>query len=305
MFKTYLKETLVYVIGHFSVESKKHFNLSLTLIIIGTILALIIGVIFLLIGACAFGYFNVNTFWGDILTNVHLLNQIKALMNGIGILGIGLYGSFIISTINDDRLNTKPEYTLKDFRMFISPEEWRSFFVLLLVLIAFHFINFKSMVSWFHYDRVGFYAYAQMDSKSQVVEGLLSWIDSVINLISTYLPFLLSTLFIITIYGNKLDKQVIKEFKAAILTSMFLAFCINTLAIVFIGYIDRYAIGFVKALMPTSFLMLIPGVIKLCTYMVLAAYFNWCASASLCLPVKLHAEREESVDEGHNVELPL
>jgi hypothetical protein len=234
----------------------------------------------------------------------------------MGILGIGLYGSFIISTINDDRLNTKESYTLKNFREFISPEEWRSFLILLLILFAFHFIAFKSMMSWFHYDRTGLYAFALLDSKSQIIESLLSWVDSVIDLMITYLPFLLSAFFIITVYGNKLNKQVIKEFKPAILASLLLAFCINKLAIIFIGYVDIYAIGLVKALMPGSFMMLIPGVIKLCTYMGLGAYFNWCASASLCLPIKLYAEREEPDEEalgvgdtpdekGHDAELAL
>jgi hypothetical protein len=81
MFKTYLKETLIYVIDHFAVESKRHFNLSLTLIIIGSTLALIIGAIFLLIGTFAFGYYNADTFWGGYtgegasVKPIHIINK--------------------------------------------------------------------------------------------------------------------------------------------------------------------------------------------------------------------------------------
>jgi hypothetical protein len=307
MFKTYLKETLVYVIDHFNVESKKHFNLSLSLFVILSIGVAVFGFLLLLAGAVVFGYtrnLDLATFLEEAMVNKGLANEWVAIAHSLGVLFFGLYGSFIISTINDPRLDKKNKYTMADFREFISPEEWRAFIILLLILFAIHFITFKPLHSWFHYSTRD-YLYDPRDVQGEIVGGLVSWLDSVITLIKTYLPYLFASFFIITVYGRKLNKQTLKEYKWPILTALFLAFCTDTLSDIFINDVDKYLIGFVRALTPMSAMMLIPAVMKTCAYLGLAAYFNWGISASLCLPIKMHAEREEPIDEVHNAELPL
>lgn len=311
MFKTYLKESLNYIIDHFAEQSKKHFNVALSFWVLAVIAAVLIAFVYLVTCTFVFGYGKIleaDKFWTEVFAKGYLYNRFLGMIYAITIFSIGLYGSFVISCINDSLLIDKPGYTLKDFRQFISAEEWRSFYNLLAVLVFFYFISFKSFLAWFHYDqKSAFYLY--QDGKSEVIYGLLHWLDAIIDLIRAYLPFICAILFILSVYGHKLRREVTKEYSEAILAALFLAFCINTVSGVVISYINLYILGLVEGIMPMSSFKLIPGAIEYCVYIGFGAYFTWAVAAALCLPIKLQAESEagseEPIEDTDTAELPL
>jgi len=307
MFKTYLKETLNYVIDNITKESKRHFNSAMSFVICAIICTLVISVVYVILGCYLFGFkqaLSSGTFWESLFEDGPLNDKLWEMGGAISILCLGLYGSFVISAINDTRLDKKEAYTFKDFRQFISPEEWGAFFILMLVLMVLQLLTFTDLSILLHFDKF------DGGHDQSVSQKLLHWIYKIIFIINRNLPYLFAALFIITLYEKKRNWQIIKKYKKALFASVFLGFCFNNMGAILMGYVYVFVIGLVVAITPMNNLMLTPRGIKLCIYIVIGAYYLWALSALVCLPIKMHAEQEEPVEEpdteeADTAELPL
>jgi hypothetical protein len=304
MFKIYLRESFAYVVDHFSIESKRHFNAALPFMVCAIVGTFVVSVIFVILGSYMAGYrdvFSGTVFWDQLFGDGKLNDKLWEMGGAISILCLGLYSSFVISAINDSRLDTKESYTFKDFMQFIPLEEWVTFFILVLVIVICQLAGFKALYSGFHYDKFDPASYDPHLSQP-LMGSLLHWIDRIIYAVNRNIPYLFAALFVVTLYEKKVTRQVLKQYRPTLFASVFLIFSFNNAGAILMGYVYTVVVGFVIAVTPTSDLMLVPRGIKLLIYIVIGAYYLWALSALLCLPIKLYAEREEPADEEPAVE---
>lgn len=241
MITTYFKLTIEYLIDNFRQETKRHFNLSFTFAIVSCIASAVIAAVFILTASLIWGTFSLIHFTEDIngfASNEY--NKFYNLVYALSMLCIGLYSSFIISCINDGGLSKKEKYTWADFRAFISKEEWAWFGKFVLALLVVYFVFFRSLKSLCGVGMgsshsplpISFPAdeYMGLSATQIFLSRLLTWTDSIIALFKTYLPYLLVTLFVITVYENKLDKTIIRKYRNGLWSALAIAFVINVLS---------------------------------------------------------------------------
>jgi hypothetical protein len=301
MITVYFRSTIDYIIVHYWRESRRHFSLSLNFAVLSAVFCLGLGAVYAVAGGFAFGYFSASTEASDIFDrivmtkgNAHLFDASIAL----GILCFGLYGSFVISTINDERLMHKTKFTFRDFRAFISAQEWNWFMFLAGMLLFTYFITFRDLSTYF-YPRLegsrGILGLTRLFGRfydDNFLHRLLLYLDKLIALAKTCLAYFFALLFIITVYENKMDREIIRKYKDSLIAGMCSAFIVNTLGYALYAGFQEYTMNFIYVFFYNTGSRLIALAVEFGMLLSAMAFFTWPVAAAFCLPIKFQAEGE-------------
>lgn len=276
------------MIDHFQVEARRHFNCSLvfTLLVIpaSMVLAFLIGSL----AAIVFGLTK-STDLSEIyqkLTSLDEIIQYGALVNAFVVLSIGLYGSFVISAINDERLTAKEQLSIKDFVAFISAEEWQNYFKLAAIMALVHFITYPPLTSWFSKRINKGATYSELGD----TYTFLIWSSGLLLLLKNFLAFFLAQLFIRSLYTGNLSLKGLRQYKTPLINGIFLSFAVQVGGEKLVQTINTYVIKGAFAMIPGISGNLLTAAIGACFLLVAGAYLNWGIAAAVCLPVRFFAE---------------
>ena len=208
---------------------------------------------------------------------------------------LGLY-ALCLKKVEDKRIIDKP--SLQIFIKSISQNEWNNFVILLSIYLILYMITIKDLFDTSS-EKTGFFNFSQnYNSTDDAKYKLYGWLNSMIQLIKEYLPFLFSFLFLARVIIGKLSWKIIMQYKNALLSLFILVFCISAISLSINDYIIKYIIKLIEVPFKDS---IGPGIFSSFIYFMLGTYFCLAFAAAIYYPFIYEHKKIISLSE----ELPV
>lgn len=140
---------------------------------------------------------------------------------------VGLYAVYLKYAI-DDHINLP---SITDFRNTIETKNWTAFWYAIAVCTLVLIVTSRPLFVVNEYEQNGLLNLLQTEY-SDVSESRMAifsaWANTVIELIKQYLPYVAGMYIILKDYHDKLNRPLLRKYRAAFLAVLILAFCTNS-----------------------------------------------------------------------------
>lgn len=215
-----------------------------------------------------------------LVTEPFIATHMTELMKYLIIISFGLFAVYLKNKIEDKEI--KP--TFKDFKKTITSENWNSFFIATGLYCLLYLLTFKELFDTQVNDTgaIEFSGFpGDSDSMNRKLK-FLTWINSIIELVKGYLPYIGAMYIVLSDYYDKIDKEVFKKFKIAFITIIILALCTEAISDRVIWYLDYYIINLIKVPFKNE---IVSSIFQFFVYIVTGAYFYLAFAGAILFPI--------------------
>ncbi len=280
-----LKYTFNKMFDLYITKFKQLYTFSIKLSILASIFSLILTFIFILL---AFSLNKGDKFLSDfsfhgVFLSPFIVQRIYLVYFSIIVLSISLLSVLIIKNDFNDNIS------LKKIMKFIPKKIYSKYFIYLFIILLINTILFGDAIkiesSDYQSNMIADNVFIEENSK---LPDFYGWINSVVDLLKTYFPYLLSMMIIIEVVAGSIKWNTIKKYKTAFWTALFFSFIVEVVFNSVHSYIDYYIIYPLK--IPFEY-DIIPGTIGYAIAIMIFAFFFIAFAAVLAFPFQFEKKK--------------
>jgi hypothetical protein len=280
--KQNLKTSIIQIIDLYEQRSKSFYSFSLIFSIFSTIIT---GIIAVIIGLLASNILNIDgisknsTFW-EIIREPFILKHIGELSSYLIIISLGLYAVYLKKNLNN--IGFHP--TFKNFLKTITSKNWKNFILIIGLFCLIYLLTFKELFDT-EKENTGILGLLnQFIDPNYVSRKILfyKWINSIIELVKNYLPYFGAMYILISDQYEKLDKNILKQYKSIFLVMIILSFCVNTILTNVMEYLNFYVINLINIPFHEPILV---SILKFNFFIIATAYFYLALIGTFLFPI--------------------
>ena len=214
--------------------------------------------------------------------DVVAMSKCLKLMSYYFVLSFGIYAIYLRKLLNIDSQNTNLENqkpTLKGLFKSLTPSNKSNILKVISVISIVYLLFFKSLFGY-QEGNLGIFNYIGLDNS--IIRNLLFWLNSIVELLKQYLPYLASFYIFLSDYNPSFSFKDISKYKNAIFIFVLISFCIVAISGHLKSYIDVYVINLITIPVHTDFVKII---IQSFCYVFVSSFFYLGFAASMIYSV--------------------
>jgi len=285
-----LKFSINSIFDFYRQKIKGFYNFSLGFIALSAVYSVVISITIILIsdkfGILPKYQLSHNNSIGEFLLDSLTSQAGRSLLESFAILSLGLYAIYLKGQLQNDQKSS-----VKGFLKALSTKDWTMFMFVALIVCVIQVITIDGPF-YSNQNEKGLLGTINIFYQETWKIRLFKWLDSIINLIKDYLPYIGALYLVMNNIKDRPGQQLLKNAKTILLPVLILSFCANTIGGEVFYYFHKYIITLFYIPFRDN---ISPGILGIVAYIIMTAYFVPAVAGAVLFPV-LNGVRAQNVE---------
>lgn len=284
-----LKYTVNSIFDLYRAHLRRLYSVSVSFSIISTVASLVLAALAMLVVMLIIDIrlFNFDSKLEEFIWNGITTARFYTLLGALVFISSGIYSIYILQ---NEPAGFEEKPTFRRIIDSVGRNEWEVFVGLVVAILLFNTILYYDVFTPPRFgDGRGIWGGNGYDyNTDNRVWKFYTWLNSMIELVKTFLPYFLTMLLILFVFTGHISWENIKKFRCAFGASFILSFAMEELSASVISYFKTYIVKLID--IPFS-IPVFPGIAELLFTVLAIGFFYPAFAGAMLYPFKFESER--------------